>query len=186
MRSSQSILKEINPEYSLERPMLKLKFQYFGHLMQRTVSLKKTLIRGRSEGRRRKGRRRMRWLGGITDSMDTNLSKFQEGITNSMDTNLSKFQGGIIDSMDTNLSKFQGGITDSMDTNLSKFQEVVNDREVWHATVHGVGKSQTWLRNWITMSGNDNHDKFNKYPLSHVETNLWRNRQKCFPWDENS
>ena len=78
--------------------MLKLKFPYFGHLMQRTVSLKKTLIRGKSEGRRRKGRRRMRWLDGITDSMDTNLSKFQE---------------------------------------------VVNDWEVWHATVHGVGKSQT-------------------------------------------
>ena len=74
-RSNQSILKEISPEYSLEGLMLKLKLQYFGHLMQRTVSLEMTLMLGKIGGRRRRGRQRMRWLDGITDSMDMNLSK---------------------------------------------------------------------------------------------------------------
>ena len=75
-RSNQSILKEINPEYSLEGLMLKLKLQYFGHLMQRANSLGKTLMLGKTEGRRR-GLQRMRWLDVITDSMDMSLSKFQ-------------------------------------------------------------------------------------------------------------
>ena len=74
-RSNQSILKEISPEYSLEGLMLKLKLQYFGHLMQRTDSLEKTLMLGKIEGERRRGQQRMRWLDGITDSMDMNLSK---------------------------------------------------------------------------------------------------------------
>ena len=77
-RSNQSILKEINPEYSLEGLMLKLKLQYFSHLMQRADSLEKTLILGKIEGKKRREHQRMTWLDSITDSMDINLSKLQE------------------------------------------------------------------------------------------------------------
>ena len=77
-RSNQSLLKEINPEYSLERLMLKLKLQYFGHLIRRADSLEKTLMLGKTEGKRRKGQQRMRCLDSITNSMDMNLSKLQE------------------------------------------------------------------------------------------------------------
>ena len=77
-RSNQSILKEISPEHSLEGLMLKLKLQYYGHLMQRTDSLEKTLMLGKTEGGRRRGQQRMRWLDGITDSIDTSLGGLQE------------------------------------------------------------------------------------------------------------
>ena len=77
-RSNQSILKQINPEYALEGLMLKLKFQYFGHLMQRIGSLEKTLMLGKTEGKRKKGQQRMGWLDSITDSMDMNLGELQK------------------------------------------------------------------------------------------------------------
>ena len=77
-RSNQSILKEIDPEYSLDGLMMKLKLQYFGHLMRRVDSLEKTLMLGKTEGKRRRGQQRMRWFDSITDSMDMNLSQLQE------------------------------------------------------------------------------------------------------------
>ena len=129
-RSNQSILKEISPEYSLEGLVLKLKLQYFGHLMWRTDSLEKTLMLGGIEGRRRRGWQRMRWLDGITDSMDICLGELRDLVMDREAWHV------VIH-----------GVTKSQ-TWLSHWTEL---REAWRAVIHGVARSRTRMSDWTEL-----------------------------------
>ena len=177
-RSCHSILKEISPVCSLEGLMLKLKLQYSGHLMRRVDSLEKTLMLGRTGGKRRRGWQRMRWLDGITDLMDMSLSELRDlvmdreawrasihGVAESdtterliwSDETVWRFLNELkirlpYDSASYLPLPWLVGITNSMDMNLDKFREMVRDREAWCAAIHGVAKSRTPLSDWTELN----------------------------------
>ena len=143
-RSNQSILKEISPECSLEGLMLKLKFQYSGQLMRRADSLEKTLMLGKVEGRRRRGRQMMRWLDGITDSMDMLLllllSRFQSCLT--LYKPHRRQPSRLLRPWDFPGESTGVGCHSLLHNGLGGLRELVMDREAWCAVVHGVAKSQ--------------------------------------------
>ena len=148
-RSNQSILKEISPEYSLEGLMLKLKLQSFGHLMGRTDLLEKTLMLGKIEGRRRRGQQSMRWLDGITDSMDMSLSKLQELVMDRKSGLLQSMGSLRVDT--TERFHFHFSLSGIGEGNGNPFQcsclENPRDGGTWWAAIYGVAQSRTRLSN---------------------------------------